>query len=106
MPRDHLGEVGHRSVGELNGVSVEGPVENMAWWKAGVQDRKETLADLGLDRSTEGGIKPNHLPPPLPLLWSAHLLRGLVAELLGVAGPPQRLLLGTLGVVKDFLGGR
>ena len=85
-------------------MAVEDPPEDVSDRKATVQDVEEDLSQLGGHGGVEGQIEPQDfaLPPPsrLPLLDS-----WLVAELLSVACPLNRLLVRHLCIVEDLLIG-
>ena len=69
---DDVTNIRERPVAHLDRLPVEGLVTWVARREAFVKDSEELLADIGDDRSAEGGIEPTDvllpLPPPLPLL--------------------------------------
>ena len=103
VPRYDLAQIGHRPVGQLDGVTVEDTVEGVADREAAVEDGEELVADLGLDRHAERGVEPRNLPPASSPDSACSLLLRFVNQLLLVAGPLERLLVDPLGGVEDLL---
>ena len=86
---------------------VEGAPQLASNWEALVQQRQEVAAQLGGHGGAVGWVEPDYsassAPPPCFSPPSSGLR--LVDQLLLVAGPLERLDIGTLGGVEDFLIG-